>query len=159
MLGSKHTLRGLMPADSLHKVTVNHRQLSRDICTVGLSNVLVLQMPLCLLETKIHNFRTFGNFFFYNDQGMAKKNLVCAGLLQAINAYKADRRELPAVLHWQLDNCPRDNKNHTVFGFVGHLIGRGVFSEALVCPPESMLCLNRCHKGTPGSRNHLLSLA
>ena len=33
-----------------------------------------------------------------------------------------------------MDNCGGDNKNHMVIGFLGHLVGYGVFEQMLVSP-------------------------
>lgn len=91
----------------------------------------LVQVELQLLGIKVHGLCSYG-FFFIGGEGMSKKNLVCAGILYAICAWLAVKKVLPAGLHVQLDNCAGDNKNHTVFGFIAHLVALGIFVEALV---------------------------
>ena len=54
----------------------------------------LVQVPFCLLLVRVHGFRSIG-IFFYDTQGMSKMNLVCAGILYAINAYLNERGMLP----------------------------------------------------------------
>lgn len=58
---------------------------------------------------------------------MKGSNLTCAAILYTIQAYRSERGKLPSKLYIQMDNCSGDNKNHVVFGFLGHLVQLGVF--------------------------------
>lgn len=99
-----------------------------------------MQLPYQLLGLIVHGFRTFA-FCFYGDQGMSKMNLVCGAILFAINSYLAANGRLPDELHLLMDNCPSDNKNHVVFGFLNHLVALGIFSRIVVC--LEILLVNR----------------
>ena len=63
---------------------------------------------------------------------MSKKNIVAAGILFSINRWLERFKVLPDELWVQLDNCSGDNKNHTIFGFIAHLVRLGIFTAAQV---------------------------
>ena len=63
---------------------------------------------------------------------MSKCNIVCAAILHGMNLWIGTGRPLPPNLHVQLDNCSGDNKNHTVLGFLAHLVGMGIFAGVQV---------------------------
>ena len=98
---------------------------------------MILQVELQLLGAIAHGMATYG-FFFEGGQGMSKKNIVCGAIIYLINEWKEEKRELPDVLHLQLDNCAGDNKNHTMIGLCGHLCGLASLA---------MACSRRCRCG------------
>ena len=93
-----------------------------------------MQVELRLLGEKVHGLGNFG-FFYEGGQGMSKCNLVCGAILYGINTWLEKKQSLPAHLHVQLDNAAADNKNHTVMGFLGHLVGLGIFTKVTVSLP------------------------
>jgi hypothetical protein len=57
-------------------------------------------------------------------------NLTCTLILDIITMISNIRgKMLPPVLFLQMDNCGRENKNHTVIGFLAMLIELKVFTE------------------------------
>ena len=90
-----------------------------------------MQVELQLLGAIMHGFGSLG-FFFDGGHGMSKKHIVCGAILHCLNAWTSIGRPLPDALHVQLDNCAGDNKNHTVLGLCGHLVGLGIFSRVEV---------------------------
>lgn len=60
-------------------------------------------------------------------------NILCSALHISLRK-QAERNQnyLPPVLLLQLDNCGGDNKNHTVFAYLGYLVQIGVFHTILV---------------------------
>jgi len=51
---------------------------------------------------------------------------ICRGILEAA---KAKGGKLPPVLFLQLDNCWRENKNTTMFGYLSWLVEMGFFQK------------------------------
>ena len=56
-----------------------------------------------------------------------------------LHAIQKEKKELPRHLRLQLDNCAKDNKNHTVLGFLALLVQQGVVGEVQVSRQRSRL--------------------
>lgn len=88
-------------------------------------------MATRLVGNIVESIGFFGSWvypFFKSDS-----NLTCTVILNNLTAV-ASRRDgvLPPVLFLQMDNCGRENKNHTVFAFLASLILHQVFKEIYV---------------------------
>ena len=57
---------------------------------------------------------------------------MCNTILLNLHAIQKEKGELPRHLRLQLDNCAKDNKNHTVLGFLALLVQQGVVAEVQV---------------------------
>ena len=86
---------------------------------------------MCLMGIIVHGLGSYA-LIYEGGTGISKKNIVCAGLVYVLNDWLDQRKYLPDTLHVQLDNCASDNKNHTVLGLLGHLVGCGVVKRAQV---------------------------
>ena len=57
---------------------------------------------------------------------------MCNTILLNLHAIQEEKGELPRHLRLQLDNCAKDNKIHTVLGFLALLVQQGVVAEVQV---------------------------
>lgn len=85
-------------------------------------------MATRLVGNIVESVAFFGSWvypFFKSDS-----NLTCTVLLNnLVSVAKHRNGMLPPVLFLQMDNCGRENKNHTVFAFIASLIKHKVFEE------------------------------
>jgi hypothetical protein len=87
------------------------------------------------LQTKLSGVLSEGFSFIANvmyphyEQGASA---FCTILHQALISAHNERGKLPPVLFLQLDNCGRENKNHTVFAYLAYLVQKHVFTKIYV---------------------------
>lgn len=55
--------------------------------------------------------------------------MVTSPTLRGLQEILERRGKLPPVLYLQLDNCWRENKNKTMFGYLSWLVATGVFQR------------------------------
>jgi hypothetical protein len=84
------------------------------------------------LKTKLTGVLAEGHWF----QGIVTyphykegANIMVTILHQALHKHVQWYGSLPPVLFLQMDNCGRDNKNHTMLAYLGLLVQHGVFTE------------------------------
>lgn len=92
-----------------------------------------LNFPLTC--SKIHGFANIADWQYGGQiQGPGSgSNSMCNTILLNLHAIQKEKSELPRHLRLQLDNCAKDNKNHTVLGFLALLVQEGVFEDVQVC--------------------------
>ena len=84
-----------------------------------------LQYPLTC--SKIHGFANIADWHYggqFEGQGSGC-NYMCI-LLSNLHEYHRPQGHLPADLKLQMDNCAKDNKNHTVLALLALLVQEGV---------------------------------
>lgn len=95
-----------------------------------------LQYPLT--ATKIHNMCTIADWQYggsFEGQGSGC-NFVCSLLLANMHEVHKLKGQIPNHLKLQMDNCAKDNKNHTVFGLLALLVQEGVVEDVEVSSLE-----------------------
>ena len=76
-----------------------------------------------------HSFYGFITYPHYS----GGPNILCSALHLTLHKQALrNQNYLPPVLFLQLDNCGGDNKNHTVFAYLGYLVQIGVFHTIYV---------------------------
>jgi hypothetical protein len=73
----------------------------------------------------------FTGYFTYPHYG-GGPNTLCSCIHMFLVAYVKKNGSQPSTLFLQLDNCGGDNKNHTVFGYLGYLVQEQVFTAIYV---------------------------
>lgn len=91
-----------------------------------------LQFPLTC--SKIHGFCNiadwqYGGNFAGSGSG---SNYMCGLLLQNLHEIHRQKGCIPQHILLQMDNCAKDNKNHTVFGLLAFLVQEGVAEDIVV---------------------------
>ncbi len=88
------------------------------------------------LKTKLMGVLTEGEAFYgfiTYPHYSGGPNILCTALhISLLRHAEQCQGLLPPVLFLQLDNCGGDNKNHTVFAYLGYLVQIGVFHTILV---------------------------
>ncbi len=59
-------------------------------------------------------------------------NLTCTMIWNHLVGLQKSGKKLPPILHLQIDNCWKDNKNSTVLRFLGYLLTRNIFKEIII---------------------------
>jgi hypothetical protein len=59
-------------------------------------------------------------------------NVMVTILHHALVKHVEWHKSLPQVLFLQLDNCGRDNKNHTMLAYLAYLVQQNVFTEVYI---------------------------
>ena len=74
---------------------------------------------------------------------------MCNTILLNLHAVQDERKKLPRHLRLQMDNCAKDNKNHTVLGFLALLVQKGIVGEVQVSfvPAGSISSRQSCSLG------------
>jgi hypothetical protein len=78
-----------------------------------------------------HTFGTRYLYHFPSEYYEHGANLTCSLLFHHLKELKLEGRAIPSQLQIQFDNCWRENKNITVFGFAAYLVQIGLFESVL----------------------------
>ena len=124
-----HVLSIIIDAMSKWKTSVPHwRRIPKGLDSQG----TMLNFPLTC--SKVHGFANIADFTFAGQlrgEGSGS-NAMCSILLEDMHSIQQSKGEIPAKLRLQMDNCAKDNKNHTVLGMVALLVQEGVVEDAEV---------------------------
>ena len=87
-----------------------------------------------LTASKIHNLGIYADWQLDGTlEGPGSgTNAMCCTILADMHAVHRAKKEIPMHLRLQMDNCAKDNKNHTVLGLVALLVQTGVVMDAQV---------------------------
>lgn len=87
-----------------------------------------------LTASKVHGFATLAMWQYGGQlQGSGSgANAMCDIILHNLWCCYDAKGYLPRTLQLQMDNCAKDNKNHTVFGFLAALVQREVVESVEV---------------------------
>ena len=81
-----------------------------------------------LTASKIHNLGIFADWQMDGTlEGPGSgTNAMCCIILANLHAVYKAKKEIPMHLRLQMDNCAKDNKNHTILGLIALLVQAGV---------------------------------
>lgn len=93
---------------------------------------VALQFPLTC--SKIHSFCNIADWHYggsFEGKGSGC-NYMCSIILANLHEVQRQKGQIPRHLKIQMDNCAKDNKNHTVLGLLALLVQDGVVEDVEV---------------------------
>ncbi len=95
-----------------------------------------------LMGSKIHGFANVADFQYGGQIAGAGSgsNSMCSIMLSNLHLIQNRNGEIPPHLCLQLDNCAKDNKNHTLLGFVALLVQLGIVQTVQVSYYITTIC-------------------